>query len=571
LTTAQAEILDRLYVSGIVREQERSTVQQAVDNLQETDPAAIAAALVSTGLLTPFQARELLEGRHRRLRIEQFVLKDILGVGGMGTVYDAIDARTGERVAVKVLSERFKHDSGMRARFQLEARTGMRARHENLIRTLQLGRTDDVFGEVDFVVMELCEGVALHELVGLNGPVGCAAACDVTRQTARGLAFLHKQGMVHRDVKPENLLIDHEGVARLHDYGLAYLGTEVCEDEFALSMVFGHDCLGTAEYMPPEQAEDSLAADARSDIYSLGGTMYVALTGRRPFQGRTRAELIEAHRSQPVQPPQTLNSSVPDKVAAIVLRMLAKSPDDRFQSMSEVIAALHPFARRAPVDFDFSRLLKLRARAAAKKAGSQLTPTQLRSSSAARTSGTMASQRPTQTPVETVIDEQRPRKRGSSGGPTRANTGSSATAAEELVEQASIGARRPLRCNARLVFPDGSDFRLIRSGYSLGRAPDNDLQFDAGDLSGHHCQLAFDGACWWITDRNSKNGIRVNGCPVQECALAPGDTVKLAGRVQFRIEYESPARHRPQRRIWKWLAAVLAAAATAGALWYLLW
>lgn len=571
MTTAQAEILDRLHGSGIVREPEFSSIQQVVDNVEATDPAGIAAALMSTGLVTLFQVRELFEGRHRRLRIEEFVLKDVLGVGGMGTVYDAINTRTGERVAVKVLAERFKHDSGMRARFQLEARTGMRARHKNLIRTLQLGQTDDVFGEVDFVVMELFEGVALHELVGLNGPVSCAAACDFTRQTARGLEFLHGQGMVHRDVKPENLLISHDGMAKLHDYGLAYLGTEVCEDEFALSMVFGHDCLGTAEYMPPEQAEDSLAADARSDIYSLGGTMYVALTGHRPFRGRSRAELIEAHRSQPVPPPQTLNASIPDDIAAIVLRMLAKRPDDRFQSMSEVIAALDPFARQAPVSFDFGKLLKMRARAAAKKSGSQLTPTQLRSSSAARTSGAMASQRPTQTPVETVIDEQPPRKRRPSAGPTNTITGSSASAAEELVEQASVRASRPLICNARLEFPDGSDFKLIRSGYSLGRAADNDLQFDAGDLSGHHCQLSFDGACWWITDRNSKNGIRVNGCPVQECALAPGDVVKLAGRVQFRIEYESATHHGPRRRPRKWLVAAVAAAVAAGAAWYLLW
>lgn len=571
MTTAQIEFLDQLRSSGVVREREWPAVRESAGALNTADPSRIASALIAGGFLTRFQADELLEGRYRRLRIEQFVLRNVLGVGGMGTVYDAIDEETDDRVAVKVLSERFKHDAGMRARFQLEARTGMRARHENLIRTLQLGQTDDVFGDVDFVVMELFEGVALHELVGMNGAVSCAAACDFISQAARGLEFLHRLGMVHRDVKPENLLLGRDGDVKLHDYGLAFLGTEVCEDEFALSMVFGHDCLGTAEYMPPEQAEDSLAADARSDVYSLGGTLFLALTGRRAFQARSRAELIEAHRTQPAPRPRTVNPSIPADVEEIVLRMLAKCPDDRFQSMPEVIEALSPFAQRSTVRFDFNKLLRMRAKAAARKAGSQLTPTQLRSSSAARSSGAVAGQRPTQTPVETAIDHGAPEgaKRRSRTRPAPQTVGSSAEAAGELVERASIRRMPPVVCNARLVFPDGADFRLVRSGYSLGRAPDNDLRFDAGDLSGRHCQLAFDGACWWITDQNSKNGVRVNGCPVKECALAPGDVVKLGGTVQFQIEYATTRHEKPRRRLWRWLAAALAAAALgAGALWH---
>ncbi len=570
MTTAQADFVELLENSGIVPEREWPLMRRAAAASESIEPSRIATALVSRGFLTQFQANELLEGRHRRLRIEQFVLKEVLGVGGMGTAYDAIDTKREERVAVKILAERFKHDSGMRARFQLEARTGMRARHENLIRTLHLGQTDDVFGDVDFVVMELFEGVALHELVGLNGTIACAAACDFVMQAARGLEFLHGLGMVHRDVKPENLLVGPDGVTKLHDYGLAFLGTEVCDDEFALSMVFGHDCLGTAEYMPPEQADDSLAADVRSDIYSLGGTLFLALTGSRPFKAQSRVELIDAHRTQPIPAPQSLNPSIPDDVANIVIRMLEKRPDDRFQSMSEVIRALEPFSRRSAVEFDFGKLLRIRARAAARKAGSQSTPTQLRSSSAARSSGAVAAQRPTQTPVETAIDHVSPQqqKRRPTKVHDQSNPGSSATAAGELVEQASIRAMPPQICNARLVFSDGTVIPLIRSGYSLGRAEDNDLKLEANDLSGHHCQLAFDGACWWITDRNSKNGVRVNGVAVQESALAPGDVVKLAGKVQFHIAYDSSPGKRPKRHWRRWIAAMLIAAGSLGLAWY---
>ncbi|MBL8852033.1 MAG: serine/threonine protein kinase, partial [Planctomycetaceae bacterium] len=273
MATTTSVLLEALERSGIHNAEQRRAAQDVIAGANTGDDAAIADALIKARLLTRYQADELLAGRYRKLRIDRYVLKGIVGVGGMGTVFRAVDTQSGQDVAVKVLAERFKHDAGMRARFRLEARIGMQLQHERIVRTLALGETDDVFGEVDYVVMELFDSIALHELVALNGPFDWSAACDMACQAAEGLASLHQQGLVHRDVKPDNLLLNAQGEVKLVDFGLAYLGTDLCGEEFSLAMIFGHDCLGTPDYMPPEQADDSLSATARADVYALGGTL----------------------------------------------------------------------------------------------------------------------------------------------------------------------------------------------------------------------------------------------------------------------------------------------------------
>jgi eukaryotic-like serine/threonine-protein kinase len=321
----------------------------------------IAQAAVQSGLLTKFQAEEILNGRARRLRVGDYALTDILGFGGMGTVYIGRHVEDGSRGAVKLLGEQFKHDDGMRARFQLEARSGMQFSHPRLVRTLDYGRIEDLFGEIDYMVMELVEGVTLLEGVTFSdGPMKWDAACDVICQSSEGLAYLHEQGMVHRDVKPDNILIDMRGNAKLLDFGLTLADQTALSDEFSLAMIFGHDCLGTADFIPPEQSLDSLQVDHRADIYSLGCTLFVALTAHRPFRARDRGAMVRAHRTEARPRIDKYNRQVPSEVVDLVERMMSIDADERPQSVNEVIEALEPFRRRRNWSFEFNQVLAQR-------------------------------------------------------------------------------------------------------------------------------------------------------------------------------------------------------------------
>jgi serine/threonine-protein kinase len=533
--------------SGIWTANDWLAVREIADRNSVADDTALADVLVAASRLTRFQADELLAGRGRRLRIDDYVITRLLGVGGMGTVYRAVDRRTGAAVAVKVLSERFKHDAGMSARFRLEARLGMLARHENLVQTLALGKTDDVFGEVDYVVMELFEGIALHELVGLKGPLDWPTASDVILQAAAALGSLHARGMVHRDVKPDNILIAADGRVKLVDFGLSFLGTDLCGEEFSLAMIFGHDCLGTADYMPPEQADDSLQADERSDVYGLGGTLYTALTAARPYRADSRTGLIQAHRTQPRPSVRAKVPTLPEPADQIVSRMMAIQPDDRFPSMSAVIEALRRFAVRRPIEFDFEKLLRLRSRVAEKRArGLATTSTPLRSSSIPRPTSSVAAITPTEPPIQTdVAHPNNSIQQSSARRSTVAGTaGNAAREADRLIAAFAPAKHGQVIQPAHLMFDDGSDLWLVRSGYSMGRGTDNDFRFEHTDLSSRHCQLSFDGQRWWILDLGSKNGVRVNGQLVQDQPLRSGDRVKLAGSVSFRVEYGKKSHHR---------------------------
>lgn len=567
VATTTSVLLESLERSGIHNAEQRRVAQEVLAGLTGAGDAQIAEALIKARLLTRFQADELLAGRHRKLRIDHYILKGIVGVGGMGTVFRAVDTQTCKDVALKVLAERYKHDAGMRARFRLEARIGMQISHERVVKTFGLGETDDVFGEVDYVVMELFESIALHELVALNGPLEWATACDVMCQTAEALTALHRQGLVHRDVKPDNLLINQHGDVKLVDFGLAYLGTSLCDEEFSLAMIFGHDCLGTPDYMPPEQADDSLSADERSDVYALGGTLYAAVSGSRPYQASTRAATINAHRTLPV-PSLRLHTkqTLPEPADAIVRRMMAKKPDERYATMDEVIAALKPFAVRRPIPYDPLRLMKLRGKLAARKLrGLTARLSSLRASSAQRLGSSIIT--PTQTNAKAETDIAQP---GVHPAPSEQSSQPSADwrsrASGQLVDRSQLDYSQPLNLTATLIFDDGHKVPLLQSGYSLGRGTANDLRFDAGDLSTRHAQLSFDGTSWWISDLDSKNGVRVNGHPVKDHKLKHGDRIQLAQSVAFRLE---DARVQSRQRNLKLLAGAAVAAAIA-VIWWLL-
>lgn len=327
---------------------------------QTEDVLTIAKLAIREKLLTRFQAEELLQGRGRQLRVSEYVLQDVLGYGGMGLVYLAnkYDDPEHPAVAIKLLSEQFKHDSGMRARFHMEAKAGLRMNHPRLVRTLELGERPDLYGSTDFMVMELFEGVTLLEGISFSrGPMKWDATCDVVCQAVEGLQFLHDNEMVHRDVKPDNILVNAAGEAKILDFGLTLLNQTSCEDEFSLSMIFGQDCLGTADYIAPEQSLNSMKVDQRADIYSLGCSLYVSLTAQRPFPKESRGDTVAAHRTHPRPRVDAVNPSVPKELVDIIERMMSIDPAKRPQSMREVGALLEPFRRRRHWAFAFDQVI----------------------------------------------------------------------------------------------------------------------------------------------------------------------------------------------------------------------
>ena len=328
-----------------------------------------AAELAGDGTITAYQAQRLLAGRYRGFFLDRYRLLNVLGAGGMGTVYVARDEgdgpTAGQTVAVKVLAAGTRDDAGMIARLRYEGVAGGRVDHPNVVRALRFCKAADGPGDY-LLAMEFVEAVSAEELVVRGGAQPAGVACDVAAQAAAGLAACHAAGLIHRDVKPANLLVAADGAVKVADFGLALL-TDQAAGEFSLQMIFGHDCLGSADFMAPEQSRDSAAVDARADVYSLGCTLYSLLTARVPYPGKDSREVFRGHRKSPVPDARRKAPDTPADLAAYVKTLMAKDPADRPASAAQVAEELRTWARRKPVRFDFPAILAARAKAAAKK------------------------------------------------------------------------------------------------------------------------------------------------------------------------------------------------------------
>ncbi len=261
-----------------------------------------------------------------------------LGRGGMGVVYQARQLSVQRLVALKVIHPGLVGDRAVFARFQREALLTARLAHPHLVTVYDAGQV----GEVPFFVMEFVEGPSLAQLLRERGRLRPADACELIGQAALGLQYVHDQGLVHRDLKPSNLLLHPAGQVKVVDLGLARLLTEP-EGELLTSW---RQCLGTADYLAPEQWEDSHAVDIRADLYSLGCTLYHLLAGRAPFGDPSHHTFLKkmwAHSHAPVAPIHQIRPDVPQELTAVLDRLLAKDRASRFATPGELARALQPF------------------------------------------------------------------------------------------------------------------------------------------------------------------------------------------------------------------------------------
>src|SRR3989442_11956542 len=266
----------------------------------------------------------LFDGRYRIIRK--------LGSGGMADVYLAEDQELGRRVAIKILNERHAGDEQFVERFRREAKNAASLSHPNIVSIYDRGEAEGTY----YIAMEYLEGRTLKELILTRGPAPIGVAIDYTRQILGALSFAHRNGIVHRDIKPHNVVVGPDGRLKVTDFGIARSG--------ASQMTEAGSIIGTAQYLSPEQARGA-PVDQRSDLYSIGIVLYEMLTGSVPFTGDTPLEIAMKHLSATPEPPSEKRPEVPHELDSIVLRALAKIPDDRYQSAEEMDADLARAAR----------------------------------------------------------------------------------------------------------------------------------------------------------------------------------------------------------------------------------
>ncbi len=297
---------------------------------------------VHLGLLTLWQAQQLLAGRVAGFRVDRYVLLNLIGQGGMGRVYLARDTRLNRQVALKILSPERMNNPRAIARFQREARVGAQLQHENLVRLYDFGESHGRH----FLVMEFIEGRSLGFFIATEGRIPYALAARFCMQVALGLDHAHRKGLIHRDVNPYNVIVTNEGVAKLADMGLAI---DLADEGRATR---DGATVGTFDYVAPEQARHSHSADIRSDIYSLGCSLYHMISGQVPFPHPSLAEKLFAHQSQEPAPLDGLTPDLPPGLVEVVAKMMRKKPEERYQTPLELASALGPFAGKAASDRD---------------------------------------------------------------------------------------------------------------------------------------------------------------------------------------------------------------------------
>jgi serine/threonine-protein kinase len=264
-----------------------------------------------------------IDERRGTIFASRYRLERKLGTGGMADVWLAEDQELGRKVAIKILHERYASDTQFVERFRREATHAAGLSHPNVVSIFDRGETDGSY----FIVMEYVEGRTLKELIVTRGPCPVPVAISYVRQVLAALRYAHRNGIVHRDIKPHNVLVDHEGRVKVADFGIARAGSS--------QMTEAGSIIGTAQYLSPEQARGA-PVDESSDLYSTGIVLYELLTGKVPFTGETPVEIAMKHLSQVPAAPSELRGEIPRDLDLVVLRALAKEPADRYRSAKDM-------------------------------------------------------------------------------------------------------------------------------------------------------------------------------------------------------------------------------------------
>ena len=348
-------ILER---SGIVAPEELEPALETLDKNAIDQPSGLEQLkrhLVESGLITEWQCKKLLAGKYKGFFLGKYKLLRHLGSGGMSTVYLAENKITGQKRAIKVLPRKNVNDKSFLERFYREARAAAALNHPNIVRVYDIAAID----KTHFMVMEYVEGIDLYEMVKRDGPLPFEAALCHVRQAAIGLQHAHDRNLVHRDIKPANLLLSEGGTVKILDLGLALL---TAEDEESLTIMHNERVMGTADYLSPEQAVNSHEVDPRTDIYSLGCTLYFLLTGQPPFPNGTLAQRIAMHQTKEPEAIANIKQDCPAAIVQFCKRMMQKKPEDRFPEATIVISEIDSYlkdgefpetgALRGKFDFD---------------------------------------------------------------------------------------------------------------------------------------------------------------------------------------------------------------------------
>jgi len=320
--------------------------------VEHVEPRTLAEDLVDRSWLTPFQADQILRGTGLPLVLGPYTVLEPIGEGGMGRVYKARHRMMDRVVALKVIREALLDQPDAALRFDREIRSAARLSHPNIVTAHDAARE----GSAHFLVMEYVEGIDLGQLVKDKGPLPSGLVCDYAIQAAHGLQHALDRGIIHRDIKPSNLRVTADGsLLKVLDLGLARLAIatpELAGETLSIELTGSGIYMGTADYLSPEQAMDARRADARSDVYSLGCTLYHLLAGRPPFPGGTPMEKLIRHREIDPVPIRALRPDLPMGLDAVLRKMMAKRPDDRFPSHDGVARALEPYRVRSQAIID---------------------------------------------------------------------------------------------------------------------------------------------------------------------------------------------------------------------------
>lgn len=443
--------------------------------LLELGDIGLAKHLGDSGVITPWQALRLLSGK-TSFFLGPYCLLEQIGSGGAAVIYKARHEGRGNIVAIKVISATASADRVARARFQREARAAAAIRHPNVVAAYG---GHSVRG-ARFLVLEYIEGDDLGRWLKRHPSLPLAWACEAAAQVAQGLECLHQRGLVHRDVKPNNLLVVARSFAEIPVVKIADLGaaclTRACHNDDEPPLTATDQFLGTPNFVAPEQVLNAHAVDHRADIFSLGCTLFKLLTQATPWDGATIAEKLLIRTQQDAPPASRFRRETPAKLDRVVARMLARDPGQRFESAREVVDALAPFRmQRAPI---------------AGPGGGPRIP-----------------------------------REGSPSCEREANVSEDLKRADATVEHAESPHWQLQRLTARggkTSYPLAENQCLV-----IGRAADCDIQVRDLRASRRHCALTYCDSKWFVQDLGSNNGTIVNGVAVEQAELRHGDLLRF--------------------------------------------